>query len=220
MFFGVRKTFWDTKSFLGIQTAFGGYQTLSGGFQKPFWVKCSLGDTEALGGDTKGLLVDTKSFLRTLSLSPPPQPHLIPSLPSSSLPPQSPKTHTQRHTHTHKDTHTKTHTKKTHSLKTHTDTQKHTQIQTHTRRPSVKAKDEQNWPAHDSLVTAEVVKMVGVHVILLCNIALICFIDPMLKACISPSSQIHQRELSHHGDCTRCVFPQRRYQYIGRLEAG
>ena len=34
----------------------------------------------------------------------------------------------------------------------------------------------------------------------------ICFIDPILKACVSPSSEVHQRELSQHGGCTRCVF--------------
>ena len=61
---------------------------------------------------------------------------------------------------------------------------------------------------------------VGAHVILLRNVALICFIDPILKACVSPSSEGHQRELSRLGNCTICVFPQRRYQHIRVLEAG
>ena len=47
--------------------------------------------------------------------------------------------------------------------------------------------------------------MMGAHVILLCNIALVCFIDSSLKACASPSSEVHQRELSLHGGSTRCV---------------
>ena len=62
--------------------------------------------------------------------------------------------------------------------------------------------------------------MVGAHVIMLCNLALICFIDTILKACTGPSSEVHQREQPRHGDCTRCVFPQRRYLHIERLEAG
>ena len=41
--------------------------------------------------------------------------------------------------------------------------------------------------------------------ILWCNIALICFINPVFKACASPSSEVHQRELPRHGGCTRCV---------------
>ena len=47
--------------------------------------------------------------------------------------------------------------------------------------------------------------MEGAHVILLSNIALICFIDSIWKACTSPSSEVHQRERPRHGDCTRCV---------------
>ena len=47
--------------------------------------------------------------------------------------------------------------------------------------------------------------MVGAHVILLCNIALVCCIDSTLKACVCPSSEVHQREMSQYGGSTRCV---------------
>ena len=49
--------------------------------------------------------------------------------------------------------------------------------------------------------------MVGAPVILLCNIALNCFIDPNKKACVSPNSEVHQRELSRHGGLRSLCFP-------------
>ena len=39
--------------------------------------------------------------------------------------------------------------------------------------------------------------MVGAHVIFFCNIVLTCFIVPMLKGCVSPTSEVHQRESCH-----------------------
>ena len=60
----------------------------------------------------------------------------------------------------------------------------------------------------------------GAHVIMLSNSALTRFIDAMLTACTSPSSEVHQRERPPHENSTHNVFPQRRHWHIRMLKVG